>query len=160
MLNRFLSLSRYLVVIGVVAGVIGALALIVYQAVVVVVAIVDIVRAGVIDVNVAKKLAVGLIQAVDVFMIAVAMLIISLGLHALFVDDTFSASLPRWLQVQTFEDMKSNLVSVVIAVLAVLFLREAVDWDGDRDLLTLGAAIALMIAALTWFLAKKSPPKP
>lgn len=159
MLNRLLALSRYAVVIAVVAGCLGAITLILYQAAVVAWAIAEIVGRGDLDPDLAKKIAVGLIQAVDVFMIAVAMLIISLGLHALFVDPSFSARLPRWLQVQTFEDMKSNLVSVVIAVLAVLFLREAVDWDGERDLLALGAALAVMIAALTWFLAKKGAPK-
>jgi hypothetical protein len=50
-------------------------------------------------------------------------------------------------------------VSVVIAVLAVLFLREAVAWDGSRHLLGLGAPVALVIAALTFFLAKKGKPK-
>jgi uncharacterized membrane protein YqhA len=33
---------------------------------------------------------------------------------------------PRWLKVRDLEDLKANLVSVVIAVLAVLFLRETV----------------------------------
>ena len=53
------------------------------------------------------------------------------------------------------EDLKANLVSIVIAVLAVLFLREAVGWDGERDLLHFGAVLALVIAALTLFLFLK-----
>lgn len=40
----------------------------------------------------------------------------------------------------------------MIAVLAVLFLREAVAWDGSRDLLAFGGALALVIAALTFYL--------
>ena len=104
----------------------------------------------------AKALAVGLIEAVDVFLIAVAVYITSLGLYVLFVDDTLP--LPRWLQVRDLEDLKNNLVSVVIAVLAVLFLREAVAWDGSRNLLAFGAALALVIASLTFFLAKKRVP--
>jgi uncharacterized membrane protein YqhA len=63
---------------------------------------------------------------------------------------------PRWLKVRDLEDFKANLVSVVIAVLAVLFLRETVVWEGDRDILELRAALALMIAALTFYLAKKA----
>ncbi len=35
----------------------------------------------------------------------------------------------------------ANLVSVVIAALAVHFLREAVAWDGERRLLEFGAAV-------------------
>ncbi len=55
-------------------------------------------------------------------------------------------ALPKWLDIQDLDDLddlKGYLVSVVIAVLAVLFLREAVAWDGARDLLAFGAALAL-----------------
>jgi len=76
--------------------------------------------------------------------------ITSLGLYSLFVDDTLP--LPRWLEIHDLDDLKGNLVSVVIAVLAVLFLREAVAWDGTRDLVSFGVAIAVMVAALTLFL--------
>jgi hypothetical protein len=40
-----------------------------------------------------------------------------------------------------------------IAVLAVLFLRQAVERAGDLDLLSLAAALELMIAALVFFLS-------
>ena len=46
-------------------------------------------------------------------------------------------------------------MSSVIAVLAVLFLREAVGWDGQRDLLRFGGALALIIGALTLYLVAK-----
>ena len=96
---------------------------------------------------------VGMIEAVDVFLIAIALYITSLGLFVLFVDDTLPV--PKWFQIRNLEDLKSNLVSVVIAVLAVLFLRETVSWDGSRDILAFGTALALVIAALTFFLRKK-----
>jgi uncharacterized membrane protein YqhA len=50
------------------------------------------------------------------------------------------------------EDLKRHLVSIIIAVLAVLFLREAVERAKDLDLLQLAAALAIMIAALVLFL--------
>ena len=84
------------------------------------------------------------------FLIAIVGYIICLGLYTLFIDDTIR--LPGWLEIHNLEDLKNNLVSVVVAVLAVLFLKEAVARAGDVDLLGLGIAIALMIAALTVFL--------
>ncbi len=54
------------------------------------------------------------------------------------------------------EDLKANLVSIVIAVLAVLFLRQAVAWEEGTDILALGVSLAVVIASLTFFLAKKS----
>jgi uncharacterized membrane protein YqhA len=156
-LRRVLVSSRYLVVIAIAGTLLASLALLLYEALVVAGAVVAIVREGAVSPKAAKALAVGLIEAVDVFLIAIAAYITSLGLYALFVDDTLP--LPRWLQVHDLEDLKKNLVSVVIAVLAVLFLREAVAWDGSRDLLAFGAALALIVASLTFFLARKGTPK-
>jgi uncharacterized membrane protein YqhA len=75
----------------------------------------------------------------------------------LFVDETMP--LPRWLKIDDLEDLKGYLVSIVIAVLAVLFLRQAVERAGDVDLLRLAAALAIMIAALVLFLAVRIPRK-
>jgi len=152
-LRRILASSRYIVLVAVIGTFVASLALLVYEAIVVGVAVVGVLREGAVSAHSSKVLAVGVIEAVDVFLIGVALYITSLGLYALFVDSTLP--LPRWLEVHDLDDLKNNLVSVVIAVLAVLFLREAVAWDGGRDLLAFGGALALVIAALTLFLTKK-----
>ena len=152
MLRRALISSRYIVYIAILGTFMASLALMVYETLVTAAAVVDVVREGVVSPKTAKVLAVGLIEAVDVFLIAIAVYIISLGLYSLFIDDTLP--LPRWLEVHNLDDLKGNLVSLVIAVLAVLFLREAVAWDGSRDLLALGGPVALVIAVLTFYLKK------
>lgn len=152
MLRRALVSSRYIVYIAIFGTFIASLALMVYETLVVVTAVVDVVREGVVSSENSKTLAVGLITAVDVFLIAIAVYIISLSLYSLFIDDTLP--LPRWLEVHNLDDLKGNLISLVIAVLAVLFLREAIAWDGSRELLALGISIALIIAALTFYLKK------
>jgi uncharacterized membrane protein YqhA len=157
MLRRALASSRYIVVIAVLGTFLAALALLLYELLVVAVALLDVVRSGEVSATAAKTLAVGLIETVDVFLIAIAVYITSLGLYSLFVDDT--VPMPRWLEIHDLDDLKNNLVSVVIAVLAVLFLREAVAWDGSRDLLAFGAALALIIAALSFFLARQGGSK-
>jgi uncharacterized membrane protein YqhA len=103
----------------------------------------------------AKVLALSLIEVTDVFLIGIVLFIIALGLYALFVDDTLP--LPPWLEIHDLDDLKAKLISVVVAVLAVLFLGEVVKWDGERPLLGFGAGIALVIAALTLFLFQKAP---
>ena len=157
MMRRALVASRHVVLLAVVGTFVASLALLVYEAIVVAETVIEIVREGAVSSKAAKALAVRLIEAVDVFLIAIAIYIISLGLYALFIDETLP--LPRWLEVHSLEDLKENLVSIVIAVLAVLFLREAVAWDGGRDLLPFGAALALVVAALTFFLMRKGPRK-
>ena len=157
MMRRALVASRYVVFIAVVGTFVASLALLVYEAIVVAETVIEIVREGAVSSKAAKALAVRLIEAVDIFLIAIAIYIISLGLYALFIDDTLP--LPRWLEVHSLDDLKENLVSIVIAVLAVLFLREAVAWDGGRETLPFGAALALVVAALTFFLMRKGKRK-
>ncbi len=157
MYRTILASSRYLVLIAIVATFLGAIALMIFEAAVVVVSLVEIATSTEFTPKNAKHIAVGLIEAVDVFLIAIAMYMMSLSLYALFVDEKLP--LPRWLKVSDLEDLKANLVSIVIAVLAVLFLRQAVAWEGGTDILALGVALALVIASLTFFLAKKSTRK-
>lgn len=154
MLRRTLASSRYLVVIAVLGTLAASLTLLVYEALVVAEGVIEAIRIGSVSAAKAKLLAVDLIQAVDIFLIAIAVYMISLGLYVLFIDE--SLPLPRWLVFRDLEDLKANLVSIVIAVLAVLFLREAVSWDGQSNLLELAAALALMIAVLIFFLSRKS----
>ncbi|MGJ7511976.1 YqhA family protein [Variovorax sp. GT1P44] len=67
--------------------------------------------------------------------------------------------MPKWLEVHDLDTLKANLVGVVIAVLAVRVWREAVAWDGTSDIAAFGAAIALVVAALTLFLMKNNDPR-
>jgi len=153
MLSRALASSRYIVLVAVIGTLVASIALIIYEAIVVAQAVIDVIREGSVSLKTSKALAVGVIEAIDVFLIAIVAFIIGIGLYTLFVDDTLP--LPRWLTIRDLDDLKHHLVSIVIAVLAVLFLREAVARAGDVELLSLAAALAVMIAALTFFLIVK-----
>jgi uncharacterized membrane protein YqhA len=152
MLGRLIAMSRHTVIIAVVGSLLASLALLLYEISVVVTLIVDLVREGAVTPKSAKAFAVGMIEAVDVFLIAIALYIIGLGFYALFVDDTIR--LPRWLKFRDLEDLKGNLISVIIAVLAVMFLRQAIASYADEPFLTFAAGVALMILVLTLFLAR------
>lgn len=152
MIKKMLSSSRYVMIIPVLGTFFGFLALLVYEIVVLANAVFETIQNPSISTKAVKVFAVGVVEAVDVFLIAIAVNIISLGLYSLFIDD--SITLPKWMQIRSLDDLKANLISVVIAVLSVLFLREAVAWDGSRDIAAYGVALALTVAALTFFLMK------
>lgn len=158
MIRKMLASSRYLVLIAVISILVASMALLVYEAVVVGSTLVRVIAEGQNSPKASKALAAGLIEAIDVFLIAVVAYITSLGLYTLFVDETLP--MPRWLVVKDLEDLKGHLLSVIVAVLAVLFLQEMVERAGELDLLRLAAAIALMIGALTFFLGIKTGKKP
>ena len=92
------------------------------------------------------------IEIVDLFLLATVVQVVSLGLYQLYFDQDIR--LPAWLKIETLDDLKDKLVGVVITVLAVFFLGKAVVWSGGIDLLYLGAAVAVVMMASTWFIAR------
>lgn len=97
-----------------------------------------------------QRLLVFTMEVIDIYLIATVCYIIALGLYQLFIDRDIA--LPPWLSIKDFDDLKRRLIGVVVVILGVGFLAEVVDWNGEKDLLRLGSAIALVIAALTMFL--------
>jgi uncharacterized membrane protein YqhA len=151
-LRRVLVSGRYIVIIAIVGTFVSSVALMIYQGLIMAEVLTRVIMEGKISAGAGKALAVGLIQAIDVFLIAIVAYITSVGLYALFVDDTLP--LPRWLQIHDLEELKRHLVSVIVAVLAVLFLAEAVTRAGELDLFRLGITLAIMIVALTFFIMR------
>jgi len=99
------------------------------------------------------------VGALDVYLIAALMLLVSLGLYELFVaridqaeNSEFAA---RLLLFKSFDDFKDRLASVVLIVLIVKFFQQAlhIKYETVVDLLLLAVGLALIGVAL--YLTKK-----
>jgi uncharacterized membrane protein YqhA len=102
------------------------------------------------------QLAVELIEITDIILLGTVLYIVALGLYQLFIDQRLP--LPPWLKVSDLTDLKRDLIGVVVVLLGVSFLGEVVNWEGSGSVLPLGAAVALVIAALgfiLWLTPKK-----
>jgi uncharacterized membrane protein YqhA len=152
MIRRIVAGSRYLIVVAVAGIFIAATALLVYGALQTSTLIVGLFGSPVSSKG-AKALLLAAIELVDLFLLATVMYVIAAGLYELFIDDTLP--LPNWLEIHNLDDLKSKLIGVVVVVLGVLFLGQVIAWDGQRDLFSYGAAIALVVAALTYFLSQQ-----
>ena len=105
------------------------------------------------------RLGVELIEIIDIILLGTVLYIVALGLYQLFIDHKLA--LPPWLKVNDLTDLKRDLIGVVVVLLGVSFLGEVVNWEGESDVLPLGAAVALVIAALgfiLWLTPKKQEP--
>ncbi len=98
------------------------------------------------DPETTKHLLVAAVEQADTLLVGVALLIIGLGLQALFVGRL--QNVPEWLHVQSFDDLKQKLLGVVVTALAVNFFAVALEWRGDASILLYGAAIAAVILAV------------
>lgn len=93
------------------------------------------------------------IKLVDVVLIAAVLQVVGFGIYSLLVDP--GLPLPRWLRTGDPEELKTKLASIIVLMLAVLFLEEVIEARSDRDLLPFGLAIAAIIGAVTLFIRVK-----
>jgi uncharacterized membrane protein YqhA len=91
-----------------------------------------------------------LIKQADYALLATVLYVLALGLYSLFVDDR--VPMPKWLSIHDLGQLKELLAGVVVVAIAVIFLGQALTWDGTTDLLAPGLASAAVIAALAFFL--------
>lgn len=96
-----------------------------------------------------QEALVEFVEIADLFLLAIVIYIISLGLYELFIDA--SLNLPEWLTFTTLDDLKKQLISVVVVVLAVYFLGQTFHSTNATELFFTGAAIALVASALALF---------
>ncbi len=152
MLSRILASSRYIILIAVLGSLGAFIALLISGALQIGIIIFYAITEPNISSKGLKALSLAFIEIIDIFLLATVFYIIALGLYELFIDA--NVELPNWLSFQDLDDLKNKLASVVIVVLGVLFLGQALEWKGN-DILSYGVAVALVIAALTYFLSQK-----
>lgn len=152
-MKKLLSGSRYVVIIAVAGSFLAGAAMLLSGGITLMKLLAETLLYGTIGGKQAKLLALGLIESVDLFLLGTVFYITSLGLYELFIDDTIE--LPGWLAIHTLDDLKNKLAGVIVVIMAVIFLGHVVNWHGEPEIIYLGASIALVVSALTWFLGPK-----
>jgi uncharacterized membrane protein YqhA len=149
-LPQIIAGGRFFIIIAVVCSFIASILILVYGGLLTFHSATQILGQGEISSKIGKKLVVSMIEVIDLFLLGTVFYITSLGLYELFIDEHIEV--PKWLEIRTIDDLKARLISVVVVVLGVVFLGQAVSWDGESNLLNFGASIGLVIASLTFFL--------
>jgi uncharacterized membrane protein YqhA len=97
-----------------------------------------------------KRLAVELIALADFFLLGMVLYVVGIGMFQFFVSPALSV--PGWMRVHDLDDLEGHLITVTVVLLAISFLAIVVEWHGDRSILFLGGALAVVILALCAFL--------
>jgi uncharacterized membrane protein YqhA len=150
--ERGLRLSRGLVLIPVVVLVLSALAAFAYGAALFIWALAEVIPH---PFPVGHKIGLFLLD-IDLFLVGATLLISAIGFYELFISKVDAggrgAGMPPWLVMRDLNDLKARVVSMLVLVAAVSFVDVVVGFSGGQDILYLGGAVALVIAALTAFL--------
>lgn len=144
-MNRLLAYTRFAVFVPAMASILGALLLMVQGSVAMVRVIVDAVLNG----TKLKLTIVEVLTAVDAILLGTVLLVIGYGLYELFIDEDLEV--PPWLQVHDLDDLKSKLIGVVVAIIAVIFVGVFVDADRAADVISYGVGAGAMVTGLAFF---------
>jgi uncharacterized membrane protein YqhA len=92
------------------------------------------------------------VEHVHTFLVGTVLYITAVGLFQLFIHEI---PFPRWLKIDSTEELETNLIGVTVVVLAVNFMG-AIFVGQHENLLQYGAGIALPIAALGLFVGLRA----
>jgi len=143
--GKILGLTRYVVVVPALASIIGALLLMAQGSIAMLVAVYN--AAG--NLTQLKPSIVEVLTAVDAILLGTVLLVIGYGLYELFIDADIDV--PDWLRVTDLDDLKTKLIGVVVAIIAVVFVGVFVDANRASDVVAYGLGAGALVAGLGIF---------
>lgn len=148
MLAKLLAQSRYLIIIAVLGSLLASVLVIVLAGWHILKVTLEVIQQDGASGDVSKRVAVGAIELIELFLLGIVLYVIALGMYQLFIErDVY---LPHWLEIRSLDNLKERLLSTVLVMLAVTFLGYAVTWDGTINIVGIGVGIALVIAAIAY----------
>ena len=144
-MKKILGLTRYAVVVPAFASIIGALLLMGQGSI----EMVTVVMNALTDSASLKETIVEVLTAVDAILLGTVLLVIGYGLYELFIDAEIEV--PLWLRVDNLDDLKSKLIGVVVAIVAVVFVGVFVDSSRSQDVISYGVGAGALVVGLAIF---------
>ena len=144
-MNRILSLTRYAVVVPALASILGALLLMAQGSISMVITTI----AAASRKSTLKDTIVEVLTAVDAILLGTVLLVIGYGLYELFIDA--DVDVPLWLRVHDLDDLKSKLIGVVVAIIAVVFVGVFVESNRAEDVIAYGVGAGAIVSGLAIF---------
>lgn len=153
-MRKIIGLTRYAVFVPALAAIVGALLLMAQGSIEMVRVFIEALTSN----SSLKDTIVEVLTAVDAILLGTVLLVIGYGLYELFVDSDIKV--PSWLQVKDLDDLKSKLIGVVVAIIAVVFVGVFVDANRAQDVISYGIGAGVLVAGLALFaLVSQKRPK-
>lgn len=140
-MKRILEQSRYLVFIGILALLAAAVAAFGWGAL----KTYSVISLVIASAGKDPGITVALIEVMDAFLIATALLIFAASLHELFIGHL---ELPDWMLAHNLHELKAKLSSIVVLVMAVKFLEQLAEWHDPQGTLFYALAVAAVSGVL------------
>lgn len=138
-------MTRYAVVVPALASILGALLLMAQGSTEMLMVVIHAIS----NELTLKESIVDVLTAVDAILLGTVLLVIGYGLYELFIDADLDV--PTWLRVDDLDDLKSKLIGVVVAIIAVVFVGVFVDSNRADDVISYGVGAGALVVGLAIF---------
>ncbi len=148
--------SRLVVLLAVVCSIIGSFALFVIGSVEIISTVMG--QSLTDHAHNSGPLLGGVIGAIDLYLIAIVLLIFSFGIYELFVSKLDIAHLHKDIQIleiNSLDELKNKILKVIIMVLIVFFFKTSLSTHFETPLEMLYFAISVLAIATGAFLIRK-----
>lgn len=136
--------SRYLAYVAIISMLVGVLAALYVGAE----KTIKVIQVAVLHYESNSPTLLVLFEALDSFLVAVALLVIAVSLYELFIGDL---DVPDWMLVKHLDELKAKFGSVLIPIMAVKFVQKLLQSESSLETLYYGIAVSLVAFALTAF---------
>lgn len=150
-MKTFLAYCRYLLIIPVIGCILLTTGVVIMGTGRIITASAELWQKSDFSAKASKTMATEVIEIIDLFLVGTVAYIAAIGLYKLFIDDG-EIKMPIKLKIESLNDLENKIIGVLIAALAVAFLGQAAGSTNLTETLYYGGGIALVIAALTFFL--------
>ncbi len=155
--------SRFIVILAVIFGILGAISLFALASYNIIMVSLDTLKffsGKLISDNFSYILIGKTIGAVDLYLIAIVMIIFSFGVYELFIsqieDAEKSETGSKILSIHSLDELKDKLGKVVVMVLIVSFFKRVMHMEFHSPLSMLFLALSILALAISLYLMHKS----
>ena len=153
---RFIGWTRYLIIVPIIGLLLAAAALFIFGGI----GLIGTIFEGILHIfqgsaeahGEALPVEVEIVEYVHRFLIGTVLFITAVGFYQLFIAEI---KFPTWLQIDSTEELETNLIGVTVVVLAVHFMGVVFTHEAE-ELMSFGIGIALPIAALSLFIGLRT----
>jgi len=156
--EKFLWSLRYVVILGVIFGALSAIVLFVIGSKEILDIIIESISITSGHVS-HESVLVGLIGAIDFYLIGLVLLIFSFGTYELFISELDVArkcgGFASILEVENLDDLKNKIIKVIIMVLIVNFFQRILSMEMGNSMDMLSMAVSICVICIgVYFLGK------
>ena len=158
MIVKFLAACRYLLIIPVLGCVIMTAGAVVMGFGRIITSVKRLQELGSFSPKASKLVSIAVIEIIDLFLVGTIAYITAIGIYKLFIDKK-NIQFPMRIKINSLNDLENKIIGVIIAALAVAFLGNAAGAENYTSMLYYGGGIAMVIAALAFFLKNNKDEK-